>query len=126
VTEAARLDRLVDESLERVRGRIPNPPQPDPAHTVAVFLDGDDDQRFLERATTPHALLERAHVRFVDFDAAREALAARPHHRPTQLVQPCPRGLVTAQAPVRALVPVFWLVTHHIARNQTDRDVRVS
>jgi hypothetical protein len=33
--------------------------------SVAVFLGGNDDQRFLERAAPTHALLERAHVRFV-------------------------------------------------------------
>jgi hypothetical protein len=71
-----------------------------------------------------------ADVRIVDFDPSRQPVASRPDHRPPQLMQPRPRGLVISSPSTccrpMALGSIFWLLTHHMARNHVGSGVRVS
>ena len=78
----------------------------------------------------PPALVESAPVAFVDFHCPGQQIPSRPHlarrilcsHvqavsyllRPNTLCSP------------KALAPVFWVVTHHIARNHSGKGLRVS
>ena len=94
----ARLDDVVDESLEALRRRVRHAAQPNPAEPLPDILGSDDNQGFFLGSAATEAILEAPDVRLVHFDVAGEPVPAGPHHRPSQFVQPGPGRLVAAQA----------------------------
>jgi hypothetical protein len=74
-------------------------------HYVDAAVDGQDLSR-LERLGIDETMLEAvaadvvvaAPPRFVDLDDPLQRIATGADHRPPELVQPCPRGLVATQA----------------------------
>ena len=94
----ARLDDVVDESLEALRRRVRHAAQPNPAEPLPNILGSDDNQGFFLGSAATDAILEAPDVRLVHFDVAGEPVPAGPHHRPSQFVQPGPGRLVAAQA----------------------------
>src|SRR5262245_28497174 len=89
-----------DEVRQDRRGTVWDTGEPDPAAGTAwARLDRDRDDRSIEeRAAAESARLGGADRGLVDFDLAREPVAARSHHRPAQLGQQRPGALVASQA----------------------------
>ena len=71
-----------------------------------------------------------ADIGFVDFDLATEIVSSWDGPSRPQLVQPSPGGLIATkpQFPLEPerLIPFFWLVMNHIARNHSRNGLRVS
>ena len=88
------------------------------------FLGGDGYQCCVCRPAVPRA----PHIGLVNLHATAEPFSAGPHHRAPQLVQQRPGGTASQRcfAVPSALAPFFWLVTHHMVRNQVRSGRRVS
>lgn len=97
-SHTALLDRLPDEARQAVARPISDPLQANASNPFAANLSGHDHPRFVSEVPTLSALFEPADTRLVDFDLTGERLAARPHPRTPQCVQPGPRRLVTADS----------------------------
>src|SRR5207253_3089201 len=70
-----------------------------PARAVAAHLNRDRDQRLsLALAAAATVAVAAAEEALIDLDLAREGLALRCHHRPAQLVQDRPGGLIAGDA----------------------------
>ena len=93
---------IADERQEAVRGHVLDPAQADAADALAVLLGGNRDNGLALDLPAPLVLFRAAHIGFVRFHRATEAIPPRADHRPAQLVQPRPGGLVAAE-PQRAL-----------------------
>ena len=127
---AARLDRFPDEGRQAVARPISDPLQANASNPVAANLGGHDHPRLVSEVPTPSALFDPADTRLVDLDLTGERLAARPHHRTPQFVQPGPRRLLAANAQhvvqANGTRPVLVPDDHHIAWNQSLSGFRVS
>ena len=95
--DRARHHGLAHERQQAVGRHVLDPAQADAADALAILLGGNRDDRLALDLPAPLALFRAAHIGFVDFDRAAEAIPPRPHHRPAQLVQPRPGGLVAAE-----------------------------
>ena len=73
--------------------RKPNAPV---AITADFHSDEDDALGLRLPASNPGFLT--SYVCFIDLHLSGQSVAIRPYHRPAKLVQPRPRGLITAQA----------------------------
>lgn len=71
---------------------------PNAAYAVAVLLGGNHYQGLTRSATTLVTGSGAPYLSLVHFYSTAEFIAARPHHRPAQLVEHCPGSLVTAKA----------------------------
>src|ERR1035437_2921494 len=97
VNHAARLNGLSDECLDAGRRSISNASHADPADLAAILLCRNENQRLLAMFAALRALLRGAPLHLIHLHASRQPIPARPNHRPTQLVQPRPSRLITAQ-----------------------------
>jgi len=88
------LDQLLDRREQAVGARVRNAREPDPADAAIALLDRDQNDRLLRCAASVLAGGDAPDVALVDLDLAVQLVAPRPHHRPPELVQPCPRCLV--------------------------------
>ena len=113
-------------------GRFADALHTDPSHPRAVFLGGDGYQCFFLRLPSAQSLFCAPHIGLVDLHATAEPFSAGPHHRAPQLVQQRPGGTVASQtqdalqSQCAGSEPFFWLVTHHMVRNQVRSGRRVS
>jgi len=95
----AGLHRILHKGAQAGRGGVTNPSQANPADPPSDLLRRDRDQSLLPLAwPTALALLETTQVGFVHLHETAEPFATGADHRSTELVQPRPRRLVTAQA----------------------------
>lgn len=94
VDVGARHHGLAHEGEQAPGRHVRDPAQADAADALAILLCGDGDDRLALDLAAPFALFRAPHIGFVDLDRAAQAVASRPRHGPTQLVQPAPRGLV--------------------------------
>src|SRR5712691_5582970 len=134
VNDRSGLDRRYDEPLEIGSVSSVDPLHTDTTGARAVFLGGNRNKAFARRSPATNATCTlpfmTAYVGLIDLNASRQPFPPRTNHGSPQLVQPRPRRLVAAQTPSTrwspsALTPVFWLVTHHIARNHIRSGFRV-
>ncbi len=116
VYDAARLDRSLDSVLQAGCRGIGYPLKTDSSDAPTIFLGCYDNQLLLRCSTTSFAWFFSADVTFVYFDYARKAIPPRPYHHTTQLMQPCPRGMITAQTkhPLQAQSIGTILLTCHM------------
>jgi len=90
---------MVEHELRQdVSGRVGDPSHPHPAGTAVVAFHGDQDQRLAVCSAPALAGFHAAYERFIDLDHPVEQVPSETNHRPAQLVQPRPRGLIAAQA----------------------------
>ena len=87
----------LDEGEQAVRGHVLDASQADAADAATALLGRHRNNSLGLGLPAPFALFGATDVGFIDLDAAGEAIAARPDHRPTQLVEPGPGRLVAAQ-----------------------------
>ena len=97
---------------------------------LPIFLRCNHNQRLVLRLPSSSILLLAAPVCFVDFHDSGQAISTRPHHGAPQFMQPCPHGVVTAQAQF-SLQPysadaMLLAGDCPIARNQRASGFRVS
>ena len=74
------------------------PPHPDPSDAFPILLSSHNNQSLILCLTAPDASLRTAEIGFVHLHSARQPVSSRSHHRPPQLMQPSPSGLVAPQA----------------------------
>ena len=96
--EAAELDDIDDESSEADRVDVGDAPQADAADLAVVHLNGDDDDRPVDRRAARDAGLFLAQVGLIDLDVTSELVPVGSDHRPPQFVQPAPSGVIASQA----------------------------
>ena len=87
---------LLDEAVQARGGPVGHERQADTADALPVFFGRDGDQRFAH-AIAAGPGTDAADESLVDFDCSVEAIPARTHHGPAQLMQPKPSRLVTTQ-----------------------------
>lgn len=92
-------DGALDEALQRRGFVVRNDFEPNAARARAIDLDGTDDHDFSDSAASLPAgdgigLRAEGDRRLVDLDIAFQKGPFRVHHRPAELVQQQPRGLV--------------------------------
>ncbi len=115
------------------RGVLNHPHPNAPDARARSGLGGDDNISLLSVCRPGHALLQPTHQGLSStFHPTAQSISIWVRiHRPSQLVQPGPGRLITAQPEHAAVTPVccppfFWLVTYHIARNHITSGFRVS
>src|SRR4051794_20513872 len=105
---AARDDVAGDEGAERGGRVVLDPRQPDPPRALALDLDRARDQELaLVRAARPDRLVlaAKGDRGLVDLDQAGERLAFGVDHRPAELAQEQPGGLVAAEPELEPELP---------------------
>jgi hypothetical protein len=89
---------LSDGRLQRLGRGVGNALQANAAESAAVELRGDQDQTLAEGAAATRPGHFTADKSLIDLHSAGQSIPTRTNHRTPQLVQPSPRGPVTAQA----------------------------
>jgi hypothetical protein len=96
---APRFDAFFHKCLEGVGGGIRNTTHANAAESAAThLLDRHNDQQLVKYPATTDPFLGSPPLGLVDLDSTLKPVKPRPHHRPAQLVQPCPRCLVALQS----------------------------
>lgn len=97
---------------------------------LSVGLRRYDNQSLVLNSPAYNAFLGSSQAGLVHLNPATQPIATGSNHRAPQLVQPLPGGSITARPedPLQAqgAGAVRLAVTNHIARNQTERGVRIS
>lgn len=90
-----------DEAGQGSRRGVGDDLEPNPPGALPPYLDGRHDQRLvLKGPSTPEAGFRAAEIRLVHLDLDVERLAVGPNHRPPELVEHPPRGLVASEPQV--------------------------
>ena len=97
VNLAAARDVVEHEVGERRLADVGDAPHAHASRRLAAVLNRDHDDRLAGRGATTRAGPHAADIGLVDLDGVLEQLASGQHHRPAQLVQPRPGGLVAAE-----------------------------
>src|SRR5262249_15130944 len=111
----SRRDGLLYERQNAVGRGIADSCESDPAHSLVADLDRDHDERLLPDVPLAAAFFDTAEEELVDLDRSNQLVATRTHHRPAQLVEPCPRRAVAAEAenPLQSLSTGSVLLARH-------------
>ena len=95
----AGLSRHADKRNQAGAGNIVDTPH---AHTTKPlwrqYFDGNHHNELGLGTAPANALLNAAHLGFIDLDRAMETILPRPHHGRAQLLQEGPGGLITSQS----------------------------
>ena len=119
-------DRFLHESMETARRSIRHPTQPDTPDAFSVRLGRHYNQGLVSQVPAASPGLYATHIGFIYFDLTGKAVTAGPHHRATELVQPSPSRLVTAQsqATLQAQGTDTDLLVRHIPHGSEPRNER--
>jgi hypothetical protein len=95
---APRYDHAFQGWNQRSSGGVGNMTHTDPPDLLTrLKLDRQQHQGLPLCSPTPFPRLFAAHIALVGFHETGQAITSRTHHGPPQLLQPCPRRLVTTQ-----------------------------
>src|SRR5579864_9641063 len=99
--------RTLNEGKKAVCGDILDAPKADAAGATAILLGCDRDDGLVIGFSPSRALFRAADISFINLDSPGQKVPSGPDHRPAQLVQPRPGGLVAAkpQHPLQTTSP---------------------
>ena len=97
VDGAARLDTLFNGNFQPGARGIRYTPEPNPPDLSFFDLYHDNNQRLARCPSAPLPWFLPTYVDLIHLNRARKPVPSRSHHSMTELVQPCPGGLIAAQ-----------------------------
>ena len=95
VNHGAGFYRGFDEGDEAVPGHIHDALKTNAPNTTPILLSRHHDDRLRFCLPASHSRFWAADIGFVDFNTPGKTIPTRQNHRPTQLMEPSPRCLVS-------------------------------
>ena len=96
--EGTGFDHIAKEAGQVTSGHIGDMTQANSSAPLLFYLYRNGHDSLSDCVSAPHTSLRSPKIAFIDLHRTNQSASASTHHGPSEFVEPCPSGNVTAQA----------------------------